>query len=101
MLGGMETLLGLIGVSLLAALPFAYAILQLRCLERWRGRWRLAAGLPLLAWALWGSNFIRDVTADPTSHNLFPLEIALIVLGASCYLAVVALLRWHRAPRVS
>lgn len=96
MLGDMEVFTGLIAAMALPALPFAYAIGQLRCLERWRGGWRLAAGLPVAGWLVWVVALVRDLAADPTSHNLFPFEILLGVMGASLYLACLALLRWLR-----
>ena len=67
--------------------------LQARLLRRWAGGWRLAAGLPLLGWAVWGGNFARDVTRDPTSHNLFPFEILFGALVRCAYLGCLAVLR--------
>ena len=64
-----------------------------RLLRRWAGAWRLAAGLPLLGWAIWGGNFARDVTRDPTSHNLFPFEVLIGAGMALLYLGGLAVLR--------
>lgn len=89
----MDTLLGLIAFAVLPALPFVYAIAQLRCVQHWRGGWRLAAMLPMPGWAAWIAHFYRDVTADPTSHNLFPFEVAIGVVLALVYLGLLAILR--------
>ena len=37
--------------------------------------------------------FVRDLTADPTSHNLFPFEIMIGVMAALIYLACLAMAR--------
>ena len=96
----MEMLLGLAGMVALVVVPVAYAAAQIRCLRRWRGGWRLAAGVPLVGWAGWAAMFLRDIAADPTSHNLFPFEIAIGVVIAGPYLGALQLLRRLRGtPR--
>jgi hypothetical protein len=95
----METILGLVALPFLVGLPLACTCQQVRLVRRWTGLWRLAAVLPLPGWALWTFTFARDLAADPTSHNLFPFEILIWAGLASCYLGVVALVRWlARAP---
>jgi hypothetical protein len=79
--------------AVLLGVPLGYLALQLRALRRWQGRGRLAAGLPLLGWAMWGLILARDVLRDPSSHNLFPFEILLGALAALAYLGLVAGLR--------
>jgi hypothetical protein len=74
-------------------LPLAYIAFQIRALTRWDGTFKMAAGLPVLAWALWGFVFAIDVTRDPTSHNLFPFEILIGAILASGYLCVLAIFR--------
>ena len=83
----------LIAVVALPALPFAYAIAQFRCLRHWRSGWRLAATMPVIGWAGWLAIFCRDVAADPTSHNLFPFEVAIGTVLALAYLGLLAILR--------
>ncbi len=39
----------------------------------------LTVSLPML---LWGINFVHDATIDPTSHNLFPFEIGMVLVFA-------------------
>lgn len=76
-------LLGVLGVVLGLAQP------------RW---WPLSSGLTVsLILILWSINFIHDVALDPTSHNLFPFEIAIIVFLALPVLAggsLGCLIRW-------
>jgi hypothetical protein len=89
----MDTVLGLVGLLALVGVPSACAIAQVRMLRRWTGAWRIAAGLPLPGWAIWGGNFARDVTSDPTSHNLFPFEVFIGASVALLYLGLLAAAR--------
>ena len=97
----MEILLGFVVMAGILGIAVAYLAAQACCVIRWRGGWRLAAGLPLLGWAVWGGLFARDVTADPTSHNLFPFEIMIAVTAALVYLGVLAVARHMLARRSS
>ncbi|MFO1039515.1 MAG: hypothetical protein U1E45_21940 [Geminicoccaceae bacterium] len=90
----MEIILGLLGLPLLLAIPAAWAWAQVKVLRRWHGAWRVAGALPLGAAAAWLAIFLRDVSADPTSHNLFPFEIGIGAVASLAYLGVLALLRW-------
>ena len=90
----MDTLLGLLALPLLFGLPLAYVWLQMRLLFRWAGPWRVAAALPLVGGAVWGGNFASDISEDPTSHNLFPLEVLIGAGLATLYLGAIALARW-------
>jgi hypothetical protein len=47
---------------------------------RWRGGWRLAAAMPVALMAFAVLRFAIDVSRDPTSHNLWPLELLLFAL---------------------
>ena len=73
----------LVAFVLIAGVPLTYIALQLRLLRRWRGRWRLTAALPVVAGR--AVNFAADVARDPTSHNLFPLEILIGAVGGLLY----------------
>jgi hypothetical protein len=42
---------------------------------RWRGAWRAAALLPLAGVVFVGASIVFDTRRDPTSHNLWPLEV--------------------------
>jgi hypothetical protein len=89
----MDMVLGLLALPLLPAVPLAYVWLQVRLLQRWTGAWRMAVLVPPIGWMIWATGFVRDVSVDPTSHNLFPLEILLGVLLASLYLGSLTLAR--------
>jgi hypothetical protein len=80
-------------VQLLPAVPIGYGVLQVMALRRWRGRFRLAAAVPLPGWGAWLANLIRDLSIDPTSHNLFPFEILIGAVAALVYLALLAIFR--------
>ena len=64
---------------------------------RWRGGWRLIAGVPFLAVCVVAAKIVVDVNADPTAHNLWPFEllgavgIAGVVLGGIRLLRFIAL----------
>ena len=70
----------------------AYAAAQAHCVRRWAGGWR-----PRPASRWWdgrsGGMFARDLTADPTSHNLFLFEIMIGVMAALIYLSCLAMVR--------
>jgi len=42
-----------------------------------RGEWTLLAWVPIVPLLIWGVLMARDVTRDPTSHNLWPFELFL------------------------
>lgn len=89
----MQILLGFVGMAGILGFAVAYLAAQACCVSRWSGSWRLAAGLPLLGWAVWGGTFARDVSNDPTSHNLFPFEIMTGATVALVYLGVLTVAR--------
>lgn len=64
--------------------------LEVWALLRWRGGWRIAAAIPLLVVGAWSARIVFEVTRDPTSHNLWPLEIAMWCLGALVGMVVLA-----------
>lgn len=78
-------LLGAVALAVLALLG-----LEVWALLRWRGGWRLAAAIPLLVVGAWSARIAFDVTSDPTSHNLWPLEIGMWCLGALVGMVVLA-----------
>jgi hypothetical protein len=58
-------------------------------LKRWRGGWRMAACVPLAAFGFVVLRIIVDTSADPTSHNLWPLEV--VIWGGACTVVMAAL----------
>ena len=66
---------------------------------RWRDTWRWWALAPLLVLGFVVLRIVVDTALDPTSHNLWPLEI--IMFGGASLLAmlVISLLRWWSRRR--
>lgn len=80
-------------VSALGLLLLAVLAAPLVALWRWRGDWRLGAAVALAAWAVKIALVVRDVAADPTSHNLWPLELAMFALGPGLWLLILWIAR--------
>lgn len=56
--------------------PAALASLgSMRLARSSQDEWKLLARVPVLPLALWGPYMAWGVTSDPTSHNLWPLEL--------------------------
>lgn len=85
----------LLVIPILVLLPLAAVALPLYFLWRWRGPRRLLAALPLVVIGGKLATVWSDLAADPTSHNLWPLELLLWELPA---LGVV-LLAWVFGPK--
>lgn len=85
----MQMVLGLIGIGLILALIVGYFRLQFVALINWRGPAGYLAALPLIVWTSWLFMFLRDLNRDPTSHNLFPFEMAMIAAASGLYLLVL------------
>ncbi len=82
-------------VPILVLLPLAAVLLPFYFVWRWRGPRRLLAALPLIVLGGKLATVWADLAADPTSHNLWPLELLLWELPA---LGVV-LLAWIFGPK--
>ena len=93
--GGWATWVAVLVLPILVLLPLAAITLPLYFLWRWRGPRRLLAALPLVVLGGKLATVWSDVAADPTSHNLWPLELLLWELPA---LGVV-LLAWIFGPK--
>tara|TARA_R110002072_G_scaffold174303_3_gene329346 strand:- start:32145 stop:32441 length:297 start_codon:yes stop_codon:yes gene_type:complete len=61
---------------------------------KWRGGWRIVAMLPALVLAFVVIRILVDTAMDPTSHNLWPLEIILCSVFGLAVLGVLSLARW-------
>jgi hypothetical protein len=62
-------------------------------LWKWRGGWRKAAVLPVVAMAFVALRIVFDTARDPTSHNLWPFEILMFGLASVVFMAALALVR--------
>ena len=60
--------------------PFAIIGVQLWAAIAWHGVWRWLAAAPLLILAAYFLQIMAQISIDPTSHNLWPLELAMIAL---------------------
>lgn len=65
------------GSLLFVALVIAAYWLPIRWIRHWEGGWRLAAAACLVPITLSIVNITLGLISDPTSHNLFPFEIAI------------------------
>lgn len=61
---------------------------------RWRGLWRLAAAPPILYAGFIFVRILVDTARDPTSHNLWPFEIAYASFKTAAYMVVLLLIRF-------
>ena len=68
-------------------------------LIRWRGRWRVAASVPLAVLVLFFAPLLADWRHDPTAHNLWGLVFIPVGLLLFLYSAVVLVLRWRVVAR--
>lgn len=62
-------------------------------LWRWRGGWRIAAAIPAAMMAFFLLRLVMDMAHDPTSHNLWPLEILRASLLSGAVMAAVLIAR--------
>jgi hypothetical protein len=53
--------------------------------------------LPALGYLGWALMFFRDVIRDPTSHNLWPLEMGMVVFCWVMYVTALRLVFWIAA----
>ncbi|KAA2285875.1 hypothetical protein F0415_04055 [Arenimonas fontis] len=84
--------IGIIVLGLLVCV--GSVLLPIWGLWRWRGPWRLAAAAPAAMMSLVMLNIVVDVIRDPTSHNLWPFEVAMWGAGSVAVMLVLFLLRW-------
>jgi len=68
------------------ALGLGGLIVPMYCVWKWRGRWKIAAAVPLAVVAFVVGRILIDTARDPTSHNLWPFEILIW-----CAVALVAI----------
>jgi hypothetical protein len=67
-------------VLIIVLAPFVIIGLQLWAAIAWRGVWRWLAAAPLLILAGHFLLIMAQISIDPTSHNLWPLELAMTAL---------------------
>lgn len=79
--------------AIIILLVLSLSAVTIFVVRRWNGVWRLAGVLPATALALVSANIIVGVMIDGTSHNLWPLELAMWSLGGLAYLGILSLIR--------
>jgi hypothetical protein len=82
---GFMLLVGALGLGGLAAPVLA--------LRRWRGGWKLAAAVPAGIVGFVILRIVVDTAADPTSHNLWPLEVLIAGFASLAIIGALALAR--------
>jgi hypothetical protein len=69
-------------------------------LWRWSGAWRIAGLVPLAYAVFIVTRIVIDVRRDPTTHNLWPMEVLLAAVGGIIGLGIIASFRrWQAANR--
>lgn len=91
--GIVTRLLLLLLMLAMLGLGFSGFALPLWMCWRWRGGWRLAAAAPVALMTFAVLRFQIDVSRDPTSHNLWPLELLLFALASLAGSAMLLMAR--------
>jgi hypothetical protein len=92
-LGGFMLLVGALGIGGL--------VFPLLALWRWQGGWKLAAAVPAGIVGFVILRIVVDTAADPTSHNLWPLEVLIAGFASLAIVGALALARRFVAVRMS
>jgi hypothetical protein len=66
---------------------------QVWAIRAWRGWWRWLAAAPLLVLGADVLLILAQTSVDPTSHNLWPLELAMIAVVGLPVVGLLWLLR--------
>ncbi len=61
---------------------------------RWRGRWRIAAAVPMVGMGLFVVFLLLTALFDPGSLGLLPLVVLLAAVPSSLFMVVLFLARW-------
>ena len=68
-------MIALLLVALVATLTVGFCVLVARALWRWQGMWRWALAVPIVLLVGVVLNIVTAIWADPTAHNLWPIEL--------------------------
>lgn len=79
---------------LVIAVVIAFLVAEVAALGKWNGVWKLLAMIPAAVVLFVCLRIVLDTSRDPTSHNLWPLEL---VIWAGIGLASLGLLALVRA----
>jgi len=86
--------LGLLLTCGVLGLGLAGLITLLRIRQRNPARWRAATIVPMAITGFVVLRIVIDLARDPTSHNLWPLEIVLAGLASTALMGILMFLRW-------
>lgn len=86
--------LGLLLTCGVLALGLAGLITLLRIRQRNPAKWRAAMIVPVAIMGFVVLRIVIDLARDPTSHNLWPLEILLAGLVSTALMGILMFLRW-------
>jgi hypothetical protein len=82
----------------MGVLVIAFLVAQVQSLWRWKGAWKLAGLVPLTYAVFVVARIVIDVRRDPTSHDLWPMEVLLAAVGGLIGLGIIAAFRrWQAA----
>jgi hypothetical protein len=74
---------GLMGPGLLVVAIAALVLRSGRIISFWRTTWLVGLAVPMAVM----TRVVVDVARDPTSHNLWPLELVIaVIVGGACAL---------------
>jgi len=77
------------GSIIFISIVLLFVILQIVAIRRMRGVWRWIACAPAAAIALIIAIIVIGVVNDPTSHNLWPLEIVMWSAGGIAFIGLL------------
>lgn len=83
--------MGIIFFLIILILFFSFIALEIITVHRWQGVWRWFAALPGIVLIIVILNILIGTLLDRTSHNLWPLEIAVWSAGGLIYLGIFSL----------
>lgn len=88
-------------VAIIAVWTAGFAALNYRAVRQSRDSWELVRWVPTSILAFWDFYLILSSLSDPTSHNLWPIELVGITVLSLILLAAIAVAydartRWKR-----
>jgi hypothetical protein len=81
-------------VLLVAGLGILVCVLAARAFYRWQGWLRWTMAIPFFLTVGVSLNIAIAIMRDPTSHNLWPIELIFWYVAAGILVGILYLLRW-------